>query len=176
MSPVALKPVQSRAWRPGALGGVRAHSTPSRGLGQALPATQGTLSVRVVEISGRPVQDAAIEVFQGGSPVGSWTTGSDGAASLQLSRASYDVRVTYKGMVLVKKVTREEVDGAETVFFQFPICIVDPLFRGIDLAIFATAAGMIAAGTYWKFKPLQMTGEIALGAGIFGLIYRLQCV
>jgi hypothetical protein len=75
-----------------------------------------------------------------------------------------------------KTVTADEISKGYTVFLQFPLCIVDPLLRPVDFIIFGVAGGMIAAGSYWKIKPLEMTGEIALGAAVFGFIYRLQCM
>lgn len=161
--------VSGLSWRPVALGAPLRPSRPSYSLSQAVT---NNLMVEVVDHSGRPMK---------GVPVEFWDqrvqTDSKGMAGFSaMGSGPFDVKATYDGMTVGKAATREEITKGHTVFLQFPVCVIDPLFRPIDLAIFGTAGAMIAAGAYWKLKPLEMTGEIALGAAIFGFIYRLQCL
>lgn len=162
-------PVSSLSWRPGALGAVRGSSRPSNGLGQA---STNNLLVEVVDQSGKPVK-GAIVTFSGQSVA----TDARGLAGFSaMGSGKFDVKADYDGLTVGKSVSADEIAKGYTVFLQFPICILDPLIRPIDFVIFGAAGAMIAAGTYWKIKPLEMTGEIALGAAIFGFIYRLQCL
>jgi hypothetical protein len=163
--------ISRRSWRPVPLRLVPRPSRLSYGLGQPLP---NVLLVEVVDISGKPVKDAAVELR--GADVQSGKTDHHGRVEFNVGSGPYDARATYDGLVVVKTVTTEEISKGATVFLQFPICILDPLFRPVDFIIFATAAGMIVAGSHFKVKALEMTGEIALGAAIFGFIYRLQCL
>lgn len=164
--------LQSLSWRPAELRLVRGALGRSYGLGQASGAP---LVVEVVEAGGKPIKNAVVEVIGGGE---TRTAHSDvhGKASFDVPAGSYDIRATYNGLVVVRTMSSEDLSKGATAFLQFPICVVDPLIRPVDLLIFGVAGGMIAAGSYWKVKPLEMTGEIALGAAIFGFIYRLQCM
>lgn len=162
-------PVSRLSWRPLSFGVVQRPSGPSYGLGQAMT---NNLMVEVIDQSGRPMK---------GIPVGfsgqTAETDSDGMAGFSaMGSGKFEVKATYKGLTVGKTVSAEDIAKGYTVFLQFPVCVVDPLFRPIDLLIFGAAGGMIAAGSYWKIKPLEMTGEIALGAAVFGFIYRLQCL
>jgi hypothetical protein len=166
-------PVSSLSWRPIPLGAVLRPSRPSYSLGQI---QTRPLQVEVVDVSGNPVRDAGVDVSGTGIESITASTDEKGLASFDVKAGNYDIRAIKNGLVIMKKITREEMLNDVTAFLQFPICIQGPLFRPIDLLIFGAAGGMIAAGTYWKIKPLEMTGEIALGAAIFGFIYRLQCL
>lgn len=162
-------PVSSLSWRPLGLGALRRPSRPSYGLSQAMT---NNLMVEVVDQSGRPIKGATVQAT--GQSV---TSDSKGMASFSASGAGgFEVKATHNGLTVGKIVTSEDIANGYTVFLQFPVCIVDPLLRPMDFVIFGVAGGMVAAGSYWKIKPLEMTGEIALGAAIFGLIYRLQCM
>jgi hypothetical protein len=135
--------------------------------------------VEVVDISGNPVRDAAVDISGGGSSSSahaSATTDKKGQVNFDVPAGNYEIRANYNGLVVLKKVTKDEMVAGATAFVQFPTCIMGSLIRPIDLVIFGVAGGMIAAGSYWKVKPLEMTGEIALGAAVFGFIYRLQCM
>lgn len=164
-------PVSRLSWRPLALGGIQAPSRRSYGLGQPQAAP---LVVEVVEATGNAVVGATVDIP--GSQSGSVLTDNRGQAVFNVPPGNYTIRASYNGLVIVKKFTKEESQDGATAFLQFPVCIQGSLFRPIDLLIFGVAGGMIAAGTYWKLKPLEMTGEIALGAAVFGFIYRLQCM
>lgn len=169
-------PVSRLSWRPLGLGAVRRPYGPSYGLGQA---QAHFLVVEVVDVSGNPVRDAAVDIAGGGASHGSSSsavTGKDGKAVFDVLPGDYTVRANYNGLVVLKKLTKEEMLSDATAFVQFPTCIMGSLIRPIDFVIFSVAGGMIAAGSYWKIKPLEMTGEIALGAAVFGFIYRLQCM
>lgn len=163
--------VPSLSWRPVPLRLVPRPSRPSYGLGQPL---QNVLLIEVVDISGKPVKDTTVELR--GADVQTGKTDSHGRVEFSVGSGPYDARATYDDLVVVKTVSTEEIAKDATVFLQFPICIFDPLIRPVDFLIFATAAGMIVAGSHFKVKALEMTGEIALGAAIFGFIYRLQCL
>lgn len=164
--------LQSLSWRPAELRLIQGSLRRSYALGQASGAP---LVVQVVDVGGKPIQTAVVDVMGGGQ---AQTAVSDvhGRASFSVPAGSYDVRATYKDLVVVKSMTSEELSKGATAFIQFPLCVVDPLIRPIDLVIFGVAGGMVAAGNYWKIKPLGTVGEIALGAAIFGFIYRLQCM
>jgi len=162
-------PVSSPSWRPLALGALQASPRRSYSLSQALT---NNLLVEVVDQSGRPIKGASVQF---GSEQAQ--TDSRGMASFSaMGSGKFDVKATYNGLTVGKTVTADEISKGYTVFLQFPLCIVDPLLRPVDFIIFGVAGGMIAAGSYWKIKPLEMTGEIALGAAVFGFIYRLQCM
>lgn len=162
-------PVSSLSWRPIPLGAVLNPSRPSYGLGQA---SSSNLLVEVVDQAGRPMKGVPVEV----SGQTAQTNSKGAAAFSAMGPGKFDVKATYDGLTLGKSVSAEEIAKGYTVFLQFPICVIDPLFRPIDVVIFGVAGSMIVAGAYWKIKPLEMTGEIALGAAIFGFIYRLQCI
>lgn len=164
-------PVSRLSWRPLALGALPGPSKRSYGLGQA---QTPTLMVDVVEATGNAVVGATVDIP--GTQASSVITDKKGQAVFSLPAGNYTVRAIYNGLVLIKKVTQEEIQDGATIFLQFPVCIQGSLFRPIDLVIFGVAGGLIAAGSYWKVKPLEMTGEIALGAAVFGFIYRLQCI
>jgi hypothetical protein len=168
---MAQNALSSLSWRPVPLRLVPGPSRPSFGLGQPLP---NVLLVEVVDVSGKPVKGADVELR--GTDVQSGKTDSHGRVQFNVGSGPYDARATYDGLIVVKTVSTEEIAKGATVFLQFPICIMDPLIRPVDFIIFATAAGMIVAGSHFKVKALEMTGEIALGAAIFGFIYRLQCL
>lgn len=175
---MAQNAISSLGWRPAPLRLVQGPSRPSYGLGQASPSV---LKVVVVDIGGKHVGGADVDLSGAGRDISDASvtltqTDSHGEATFNIPPGNYEVRASYRGLVVSKKVTPEDMIKGLSVFLQFPICIVDSLLRPVDFVIFATAAGMIAAGSYWKVKPLEMTGEIALGAAIFGLIYRLQCI
>jgi len=162
-------PVSRLSWRPLALGAVRRPSGPSYGLGQAMT---NNLTVEVIDQSGRPMKGIPVE-FSGQTV----QTDSNGMAGFSaMGSGKFEVKATYKGLTVGKTVPAEDIAKGYTVFLQFPVCVVDPLLRPMDFVIFGAAGGMIAAGSYWKIKPLEMTGEIALGAAVFGFIYRLQCM
>lgn len=169
----ALNGLSRLSWRPGALRLVGGPSRRSYGLGQL---TYGLLTVVVVDSGGKPVGDAQVEVLQAPPESARTMTDGHGHASFSLVPGTYDVRVTYKDLTILKRYTDEEFKNGLTLFIQFPICIVDPIFRPMDLVIFGGAGALIAAGSYWKVKPIEMAGEIALGAAMFGFIYRLQCL
>lgn len=169
----AKNAISSHSWRPIALGSLPLASRRSYGLGQA---SFGLLSVMVVDASGSPVPNAIVDVL-GGPPESSRTlTDRHGKAFFSLPPGAYDLRVNYKDLIINKRVTNAEMATGSTIFFQYPICALDPLFRPMDLIIFALSGGMIVAGSYWKMRPLEMAGEIAFGAAMFGFIYRLQCL
>lgn len=175
---MAQNAIPSLSWRPVPLRLVHGASRLPYGLGQA---STSVLKVSVVDIGGKHVGGADVDLSDAGRDISDASvtltqTDSHGEAVFQVPPGNYEIRASYKGLVVTKKVTPEDIIKGLTVFLQFPICIVDSLIRPVDMLIFATAAGMIAAGSYWKVKPLEMTGEIALGAAIFGLIYRLQCI
>lgn len=162
---VVLRP----SWRPGALGAIQGSLKPSRGLGQAYT---NNLMVEVVDQAGKPIKGIPVE-FSGQTVL----TDSKGLAGFSaMGSGPFDVKATYDALTIGKAVSADEISKGYTTFLQFPICVVDSLIRPIDFAIFGVAGGMIAAGSYWKIKPLEMTGEIALGAAIFGFIYRLSCL
>lgn len=154
-------------WRPIALGAVMRPARPS--LGQVSPSV---LSVEVVDISGKPIPGATVEVL------GQQTAQTDGhgKAIFNVPAGPHNIRATYDDMVVVKSISSDELRQGATAFIEFPACIMGPLLRPIDLAIFAAAGGMIWAGSHFKVKALEMTGEVALGAAVFGFIYRLQCM
>lgn len=167
-------PVSSPSWRPAELRLVPAPSSRSYGLGQALT---NNLMVEVVDQSGKPVRGAIVEFSAPGQAPESRETDAHGIAGFSaVGAAKFDVKAIHDGLSVGKSVTADEISKGYTTFLQFPICIMDPLFRPIDLVIFGVAGSLIAAGAYWKIKPLEMTGEIALGAAIFGFVYRLQCM
>lgn len=160
-------PVSRLSWRPVALGAVRRPYGPSYGLGQT-----NNLVVEVTDQSGKPLKDIPVE-FNGQTV----PTNSNGSAGFSAMGAGpFEVKATYDGLSIGKTVSREDIARGYTAFLQFPVCINDPLIRPMDLVIFGVAGSLIAAGSYWKIKPLEMTGEIALGAALFGFIYRLQCL
>lgn len=164
------------SWRPMALGAVRRPAMPSYGLGQS---QMGSLVVEVVDVTGNPVKGATVDIAGSGSSSGihaSIVTDNKGKAVVDAAPGNYTIRAAYNDLVVVKKITRDDMGDGATIFVQFPVCIQGSLIRPMDLVIFSVAGGLIAAGSYWKIKPLEMTGEIALGAAVFGFIYRLQCM
>lgn len=163
--------IRMASWRPMPLRVQLGRSRLSEPVGQPLP---NVLVVEVVDVSGKAVKDAAVELR--GVDVQTGKTDSHGRVKFNVGSGPYDLRATYDDLVVIKTVTTEEIAKGATVFLQFPICILDPLIRPVDFLIFATAAGMIVAGSHFKVRALEMTGEIALGAAIFGFIYRLQCL
>lgn len=170
-------PVSRLSWRPLALGAVPRPSRRSYGLGQAQGGPPPSLTIEVIEVTGNPVEGATVEVLGSNDKyLQPQTTDKTGQVKFDVNPGNYSVRASYKGIVVIKKVNQEDMQNGMTVFLQFPVCIQGSLFRPIDLVIFGVAGGLIAAGSYWKIKPLEMTGEIAIGAAIFGFIYRLQCM
>jgi hypothetical protein len=162
-------PVSRLSWRPLGLEAVLSPSRPSYRLSQAMT---NNLLVEVVDQSGRPIKGASVQFGTQQAQ-----TDSKGMAGFSaMGSGGFEVRATYNGLTVGKTVSADEIAKGYTVFLQFPVCIVDPLLRPMDFVIFGVAGGMIAAGSYWKIKPLEMTGEIALGAAVFGFIYRLQCM
>jgi hypothetical protein len=161
------------SWRPIPLRLASGLSRPSNRLGQPLPSL---LLVEVVDISGKPVKDAAVDLRGTSGDVQTGKTDGHGRAQFNVGAGAYEVRATYDELVVAKDVSPDDIRKGVTTFLQFPVCILDPLIRPVDFIIFATAAGMIVAGSHFKVKALEMTGEIALGAAIFGFIYRLQCL
>lgn len=161
--------VSGLSWRPVALGPPLRPSTPSYRLSQAMT---NNLMVEVVDQSGRPIKDASVQF--GNQQAQTDSKGMVGFSAM--GSGGFEVRATHNGMTVGKTVSADDIAKGYTVFLQFPICVVDPLLRPIDLIIFGVAGSMIAAGSYWKIKPLEMTGEIAFGAAVFGFIYRLQCL
>lgn len=161
--------LSSLSWRPAELRLVPAPSHRSYGLGQAMT---NNLLVEVVDQAGRAIKGATVQATGQSVP-----TDSRGMASFSaMGAGGFEVKATYQGLTVGKTVSADDIAKGYTVFLQFPICVNDPLLRPMDLVIFGVAGGLIAAGTYWKIKPLEMTGEIAIGAAIFGFIYRLQCM
>lgn len=151
------------------VGGLPVVSMRSYSLGQ--PSTNNLL-VEVVDQSGRPIKGAVVE-FAGQST----ETDSKGIAGFSaIGSGKFDVKATSKGLTVGKTVSADDLAKGYTVFLQFPVCIADSLIRPIDLVIFGGAGALIAAGGYFKVKPLEMAGEIAFGAAMFGFIYRLQCL
>lgn len=141
----------------------------SYGLSQAL---SNNLVVEVIDHTGKPIKGAVVEAV--GESKG---TDSSGIAGFSVtSPGKFDVKATYNGLTVGKTVSSDEISKGYTVFLQFPVCVVDSLIRPIDLLIFGGAGALIAAGGYFKVKPLEMAGEIAFGAAMFGFIYRLQCL
>jgi Carboxypeptidase regulatory-like domain len=172
---MSQKTISSLSWRPIPLRLVPGPSRRSYGLGQS---QMRPLVVEVVDITGNPVNGATVEIA-GSGPNGTTAnivTDKKGQAVANVAPGNYTLRATYNDLVIVKKISQEEMLSGATAFLQFPVCIHGPLFRPIDLAIFGAAASMIVAGSHFKVKALEMTGEIALGAAIFGFIYRLQCI
>lgn len=165
--------LQSVSWRPIPLRLHLGSPRPSYGLGQPLPSL---LTVEAVDVSGKPVKDAEVELRGPSGEVQTGRTDSHGKVKFNVSQGPHEIRTTYEDLVVLKDLTSEDIQKGATAFVQFPVCILDPIIRPIDFLIFGTAAGMIVAGSHFKVKALEMTGEIALGAAIFGLIYRLQCL
>lgn len=168
-----MNSLMSRSWRPAEVKLVPSLLRPSYSLGQPLG---GLLQVIVTDTGGRPVSNVTVEASRGSQVEASALTDSHGRAFLDIPPGTYDVRAIHDGMVVGERVTEEQFARGMTSFLQFPICVADPLIRPIDLIILGTSAAMITAGSYWKIKPLEMAGEIAFGAGLFGFIYRLQCL
>lgn len=167
-------PVSSLSWRPLELRLVPAAPRRSYGLGQA---STNNLMVEVVDQSGRALKNITVEFFTNGKAVGSAQTDSKGIVGFSaMGSGPFDLRATYEGLAIGKTVKSDEISKGYTTFLQFPVNIDGPLFRPMDIVVFGVAGGLIAAGSYWKLKPLEMTGEIALGAAVFGFIYRLQCM
>lgn len=167
------KALSSLSWRPMPLRLQSSASRPSYGLGQA---PMNVLMVEVVDVSGKAVKDTLLELHSTSGDSQTGQTDAHGRAKFNVGPGPYDIRATHDDLVVVKTVTSDEIRKGATAFLQFPVCIMDPLIRPVDFLIFATAAGMIVAGSHFKVKALEMTGEIALGAAIFGFIYRLQCL
>jgi len=158
------------SWRPAEL-----RLRPRRALGQSYQ--QDNLVVDVVDQSGKPVRDAKVDFYDGSHEPSSKTTDPSGRVTFSANGGGpFEVRAVYQGLSVGHSVSAADIAKGYTTFLQFPVCINDPLLRPIDFVIFGVAGGMIAAGSYWKIKPLEMTGEIALGAALFGFIYRLQCM
>jgi hypothetical protein len=170
---MSQKALPSLFWRPMPLRVASGAPRPSYSLGQA-PGVMNNIVVEVVDQSGKPVKDALVEFFQGPIP-GSARTNGEGRA-FSTGSGPLEIRATYNGLTVGQTVSSESIAKGYTTFLQFPMCINDPIIRPIDFLIFGGAAAMIVGGSHFKIKPLEMTGEIALGAAIFGLIYRLQCL
>lgn len=134
------------------------------------------LKVVVVDANGRPMVGAQVEYLRSGGQAGIQETDSHGVATFEGVTGPADIRVTYKDLVLSKRLSADDVAGGDTVFIQFQLCVSEPLIRPIDIAIIGGAAAMVAAGAYFKVRPLETVGEIAVGATIFSFIYRLQCL
>lgn len=145
----------------------------SYALGQ--PST-GILVVEVVDANGRPIPDALVDLLGTGTEISEIKTDDRGKVAFQVNPGFYEIVVTYESLVVSKKVSPDDIGKGITTFIQFPISIPEPIFRPVDALIFGVAGSMIAAGAYWKIKPLEMTGEIALGAAIFGFIFRLRYI
>lgn len=172
-SGVAQNAVQGLSWRPVPLRLVPIPSKRSYSLGQPLP---NVLAIDVVDVTGKPVKDATVEIRGSSGDVQTGKTDSHGRVDFNVGSGAYDVRAMYDDLVVVKNVSSDEIRKGATTFLQFPVCILDPIIRPMDILLFAAAAGMIAAGSHFKVKALEMTGEVAFGAAIFGFIYRLQCL
>lgn len=142
-------------------------------LGQA---ASRPLRVVVVDSNGRPMSGAQVEYLRSGGQAGIQETDSHGTATFEGVTGPADIRATYKDLVLSKRLSADDVVRGDTVFIQFQICVSEPLIRPIDIAIIGGAGAMIAAGAYFKVRPLETVGEIAVGAAIFSFIYRLQCL
>jgi len=163
--------VQLRSsWLPGAL-----KIAPRRfQLGQAAPISHVII---VVDHSGRPVSGVQLSLLgTGGREAVTATTDGEGKAVFQVEPGNYEVQTSFKGIVLAQSLKQDQISRGLTTFVQLPFCVVDPIVRPVDLVILGGAAAFIAAGSYWKVQPLTMVGEIAIGAAIFSLIYRLQCL
>ncbi len=160
----------SLSWRPTSLA-IR----PKISLGQSYQ--QDNLMVEVVDQAGKPVRGAKVEFFVAGQSQDSKETDAQGIVRFSANGSGpFEVRATYQNISVGDTVSSADIAKGYTKFLQFPVSVNDPLFRPVDILIFGVAGGMIAAGSYWKIKPLEMTGEIALGAAVFGFIYRLQCM
>lgn len=160
------------SWRPL---GLRVVSLSQRSLSLGQSVSQSMLTVDVVDVTGKPIPEADVEV-RGAGPVQTGKTDQHGRVDFAVQQGPLDVRAIVHDLVVTKEVTSEELKKGATAFMQFPICVTGPIVRPIDLLIFGTAGAMIAAGSHFKIRALEMTGEVALGAAMFGLIYRLSCV
>lgn len=158
-------------WRPMPLRLAVAH-----GLGQAPPRQ---LKVVIVDANGRPIGGADVELLRLGganAEVMASKADSQGIATFEAPSGPVEIRAIYKDLTISRRLNADEVASGNSIFLQFQICVSEPLIRPVDVAIIGSATALILAGSYFKIRPLETVGEIAVGAAIFSFIYRLQCL
>jgi hypothetical protein len=134
------------------------------------------LLVAIVDRQGKPVPGLDVRAVSRGSEVAQGTTDDQGDVRLSVEYGPVDVVARYNGHSLWKTVGQEEVARGETVVFDLPFCVRDPILKPIDIGLLLAAGALTGAGVYWKIQPLTTVGEVIFGATAFTIIYRLSCL
>jgi len=157
------------------LGGVRMRQVPLQ-LGWAPPtpgsflsqAAQAPFKVAVIDVRGNAFTGVKVSLPDGQTAV----TDDNGVATFNTPpRGEVDVTLAIDGLTIVR-----HGNTNQSLFVDLPICGTPKILTNTELIALLAGAAVVAAGTYWKYKPIQMTGEILVGASLFTAIYRHSCV
>lgn len=132
-------------------------------LSQASP-----LTVVVVDPRGTPFSDAQITLQGQAMPVHTNSAGVATFPSAPAGEAIVQVRI---GQFTL----RAKGPTDQTLFITVPICAPGPLLTGTELVALILGAAAAAGGVLGKRRPLEMLGEVLVGAGIFTAVYRHSC-
>lgn len=141
-------------------------------LGQVLSAG---LQVVVTDPAGRPFQ--AI-VSLDAQPQITANTDSHGVANFSGQNIVPYVRdgkvavTVQSGGLIIKR----EVPVDQAAFVVIPMCAPSALLTVPEMIALAAGGGCVAAGLYKKWTPLQVVGEVLVGAALFTAVYRHSCM
>ncbi len=126
--------------------------------------------LRVVVIDPRGTPFAGAQVTLQGQSVPA-KTDSSGVALFQSAPAGDAVVQVKVGDFTVK--ARGSTD--QTLFVTVPICAPGPLLTGTELLALLLGGAATVGGILGKRRPVEMLGEVLIGAGIFTVVYRHSC-
>lgn len=141
-------------------------------LGQVLTAG---LQVVVTDPAGRPFK--AI-VSLDAQPAITAVTDSSGVANFSGQNIVQYVRDGKVAITVLvgSLVIKREVPVDQAAFIVIPMCAPAPLLTVPEMIALAAGGGCVAAGLYKKWSPLQVVGEVLVGAALFTAVYRHSCM
>lgn len=141
-----------------------------RRLGQPPASEEGAFRVVVVDARGNPFPEAHVAITSSGRPLFEILSDAQGEVRAPVS-GTVDVQVDVRGF----RVVRRGVGTEETLFVVLPVCAPGPVLTKVEMGLFAAAAALAGAGSYWKLDLLKLTGEVLFGATVFTAVYRNSC-
>ena len=138
-------------------------------------------AVAVSDSRGMPWPGAIVDARLPGmaDPLRAVTDG-DGIALLELPASanpmgSIDVRVSDGSYVTDRSWKVEDAQAGETLFVEIPVRGPEALLTPVEIGGLAVGGAAAAAGYGFSLKPLELLGELVLGAIVFTVIYRHSC-
>jgi hypothetical protein len=136
-----------------------------------------TITVAVADPVGRPFHEALVTLLdaQGGAIAAELTDSSGRATLAPTAGMPASVRVEADGTVIEETVLRDAARRGLTIFVRVPVCASQAFLTPVEIGAGMAGVALAGAGFLWKIEPLQVAGELFLGAAAFTAIFRHSC-